>query len=90
VGLLFFCVVLTHSSIAQQDEADTTETVEVEYSNLPKNPKKATILSAILPGAGQVYNGKSWKVPIIYGGFLTDIYFIGYNNKRYQIFRMFW
>lgn len=58
-----------------------------DYSTLPKDPKKATILSAVLPGAGQVYNNKAWKVPILYAGFMTDIYFIGYNNKRYQTFR---
>ncbi|UZD22434.1 DUF5683 domain-containing protein [Algoriphagus halophytocola] len=58
-----------------------------DYSLLPKNPKKATIFSAILPGAGQVYNGKAWKVPLIYGGFITDIYFINFNNRRYQIFK---
>lgn len=58
-----------------------------DYSALPKNPKKATILSAVLPGAGQVYNGKAWKVPLLYAGFMTDIYFIGFNNKRYQTFR---
>lgn len=57
------------------------------FSTLPKNPRKATLLSAILPGAGQVYNNKAWKVPLIYAGFMTDIYFIGFNNKRYQTFR---
>jgi hypothetical protein len=56
-------------------------------SSLPKNPRKATILSAILPGAGQIYNNKAWKAPIIYGGIATDIYFIGFNNRRYQVFR---
>lgn len=54
---------------------------------LPKDPKKATMLSAMLPGAGQVYNGKSWKVPILYAGILTDVYFIQYNHKRYERFR---
>ncbi len=54
---------------------------------LPKDPKKATLLSAILPGAGQVYNGKSWKVPILYAGVLTDLYFINYNHRRYENFR---
>ena len=60
---------------------------KTDYSNLPKNPRKATLLSAALPGAGQVYNGKSWKVPIIYAGLITDIYFIGFNNSRYQVFK---
>ena len=54
---------------------------------LPKDPKKATLLSAILPGAGQVYNGKTWKVPILYAGIMTDVYFIQYNHTRYETFR---
>ena len=60
---------------------------EATTSLLPKDPKKATLLSAILPGAGQVYNGKSWKVPILYAGILTDLYFVQYNHKRYDRFR---
>lgn len=60
---------------------------EKEPSLLQKDPKKATFLSAILPGAGQVYNGKSWKVPILYAGILTDLYFINYNHRRYESFR---
>lgn len=58
-----------------------------EEAILPKDPKKATLLSAVLPGAGQVYNDKSWKVPILYAGILTDLYFVNYNNRRYVSFR---
>lgn len=54
---------------------------------LPKDPKKATLLSALLPGAGQVYNGKTWKVPILYAGILTDLYFVQYNHRRYTNFK---
>lgn len=49
------------------------------------SPKKAALLSTILPGAGQVYNRKNWfwKVPIIYGGLGTLTYFAVTNNKFY-------
>ncbi len=83
--LIFFCTPDIQAQV-QNTETQQAEEDKPDYSLLPKNPKKATILSAALPGAGQVYNGKSWKVPILYAGFMTDIYFIGYNNKRYQTF----
>ena len=50
-------------------------------------PKKAGYLSAILPGLGQAYNNRYWKIPIIYGAFGTIGYFIGWNNKKYQQYR---
>lgn len=94
LGLLLLVIGVTQPSFSQSQTEVKTDTKEPkekkekrDYSTLPKNPKKATILSAVLPGAGQVYNGKAWKVPILYAGFMTDIYFIGYNNKRYQTFR---
>ncbi|EAZ80642.2 DUF5683 domain-containing protein [Algoriphagus machipongonensis] len=91
MGLLVLCFFVTCPVNAQEAEVET-KPVKVkkerpDYSNLPKDPRKATILSAILPGAGQVYNNKAWKVPILYAGFMTDIYFIGFNNRRYQVFR---
>lgn len=94
MGLLLLVFSFSFPLLAQdQNETEKVDSLRKEqkekpdYSSLPKNPKKATILSAILPGAGQVYNGKAWKVPLIYAGFMTDIYFIGFNNKRYQTFR---
>jgi len=53
----------------------------------PHSPKKATIMSAILPGSGQVYNHKWWKVPIIYGGFAALGYAINFNNREYNLYR---
>lgn len=94
VGFLLLFMGCSLSSIAQEVQQEEEIAVETEenkdkpdYSSLPKNPRKATIFSAILPGAGQIYNGKAWKVPLIYGGFITDIYFINFNNRRYQIFK---
>lgn len=81
-------VLLPISEAASQIQIVAPDTVKVDYSNPAiKNPKTATLLSAMLPGAGQVYNGKPWKVPIIYAGFAANIYFIDFNNRRYELFK---
>ncbi len=46
-------------------------------------PNVAAIYSAVLPGLGQVYNNKAWKIPIIYGGFVLWGYIIKYNHDGY-------
>jgi hypothetical protein len=51
------------------------------------SPRRATLYSTFLPGAGQVYNQAYWKVPIIYGGFAAFTYFIHYNNMEYLKYR---
>lgn len=50
------------------------------------SPKKATIYSAVLPGLGQAYNRKYWKIPIIYGGFGTIAYITRENTIEYRRF----
>jgi len=49
-----------------------------------KNPKLAGWLSFAVPGAGQIYNGQYWKVPIIYGGLGTLMYVAQFYNTRYK------
>lgn len=46
---------------------DTSKSVVVKPPKSPRNPTVAGVLSAVVPGAGQLYNGRWWKVPIIYG-----------------------
>ena len=48
---------------------------------------KAAMLSAIVPGLGQVYNRKYWKMPIVYGGLGTCVYFIARNTKEYRYYK---
>jgi len=47
------------------------------------SPRKATIRSALIPGWGQAYNKKYWKVPIVYAALGTAAGFFIYNNKEY-------
>lgn len=58
----------------------------INYKGAVHSTRKATILSAIFPGAGQVYNKSYWKLPIVYGGFATFGYVIDYNNRGYKRF----
>ncbi|MEY3236455.1 MAG: hypothetical protein RI883_556 [Bacteroidota bacterium] len=84
---LFGVFVLGYTCLFSQDLPDTLvvkDTIKVH------SPKKAVIFSAIIPGAGQVYNhlampkGKKkayWKVPLIYGALGSTTYFIIKNQK---------
>lgn len=47
------------------------------------NPTKA-VLMALVPGLGQIYNRKYWKLPIVYGAFMGCMYAVTWNNKSYQ------
>jgi len=48
------------------------------------NPQRALWLALVIPGAGQIYNRKFWKLPIIYGGFIGCIYALTWNDMMYK------
>ncbi|APY00783.1 DUF5683 domain-containing protein [Lacinutrix venerupis] len=50
----------------------------------PLRPSKAAFYSAVLPGLGQAYNKKYWKIPIVYAAIGTGVYFYIDNNKQYN------
>ncbi|NQX78036.1 DUF5683 domain-containing protein [Gilvibacter sp.] len=90
--LLFFGIVTTLAH-AQDDELDvrvqdtvvaTTGTI-LDYD--PLAPSKAAFYSAVLPGLGQAYNRKYWKIPIVYAGIGTGIYFWIQQDQEYDRFR---
>lgn len=60
-------------------------TAKEEYN--PLAPSKAAFYSAVLPGLGQAYNKKYWKIPIIYAGMAAGVYFYLDNDKEYDRFR---
>ena len=51
------------------------------------SPLKASLYSSVLPGLGQAYNKKYWKIPLVYGALGTTIYFFITNSKKYNTFR---
>ena len=93
LGVLFFGTGLC--AYSQEIAEDTVivkgqvveDTVFVKEPEKVHSPRKATIYSAALPGLGQIYNRKYWKVPLVYGGFATLGYFINFNHGRYIKYR---
>ncbi len=98
VFLLAFC----SSVVAQEDQKEDkkknpnnipTEELTVEAGSIikdpidPLSPARSAFYSAVLPGLGQAYNKKYWKIPIVYAGLGIGIYFYIDNNKEYNRYR---
>ena len=61
--------------------------IEEVIDTLENRPNTAALYSAALPGLGQAYNGKYWKIPLIYGGGVVVGYYIKYNNELFKQYR---
>ncbi|WP_299890663.1 DUF5683 domain-containing protein [uncultured Lacinutrix sp.] len=88
---------LSLSAFAQEDKTKTgTKTEKIGDLNVvidstalrepinPLDPARAAFYSAVLPGLGQAYNKKYWKIPIVYGALGAGVYFYTSNNKNYK------
>lgn len=60
------------------------EKVKRDWNTWTPDPQRALWLALVIPGAGQIYNRKYWKLPIIYGGFMGCIYALTWNNMMYK------
>lgn len=80
-------VFLSVNLYGQKTETDSLQFKVSEEVKEPHSPKKAAMYSAIIPGWGQAYNKKYWKIPIVYAGFGTIGYFIGWNNRYYNTYK---
>ena len=77
-------------SIHAKDE--TKVVADIEKSNAPAvkpkfSPTRAGLYSAVLPGLGQYYNKKYWKIPIVWGAIGTGVGITLWNDKQYRRYR---
>lgn len=96
VTVLVFFLLITTAGLWAQDKTVAPDTTIVEKkAELAENkkdsvvkklhsPRKATIRSALLPGWGQIYNKKYWKLPLVYGALGTTVGVFAYNVKWYN------
>ena len=90
--LLCFCSSL---AVAQDSVTIIRDTIFIEQQDTVLtqsyarryDPRKALLYAAIVPGLGQVYNKKYWKLPLVYGGFYALARGIGYYNDIYRTYR---
>ncbi len=94
IGITFL-LLFSQKGTAQIIDSTTTVRIDkIRADTIPlmkitkhHSPKKAAILSAVLPGAGQIYNKKYWKVPLIYAGAAGLVYSLNFNQSRYIKYR---
>ena len=95
--MLVICLMLWAGSqrAAAQNRFDDSISVVVDTTLLQKevvdkwstwrpDPKRALWLALVIPGGGQIYNRKYWKLPIVYGGFIGCLYAMNWNNTMYK------
>jgi len=91
---LFFFLFCFFSLLSVAQQQGALKISKQDATNFTKNtkhtvlsPAKAAFYSAVVPGLGQVYNKKYWKIPIIYAGMGAGLYFYNRNNIQYHRFR---
>ena len=77
--------VLTHAdSVTLATDSLQMTKKKRDWATWKPDPKRALWLGLVLPGAGQIYNRKFWKLPIIYGGIVGCMYAMTWNNQMYH------
>ena len=67
-----------------QKTVDTIKPETDKWSEWRPDPKRSLWLALVIPGGGQIYNRKYWKLPIVYGGFIGCLYAMNWNNMMYK------
>lgn len=67
--------------------SQSSDTTSIVIEEIQHSPKKATLLSLAVPGLGQAYNKKYWKIPIVYGMIGTSLFFAISEQRQFADFR---
>ncbi|WP_310378929.1 DUF5683 domain-containing protein [Flavobacterium sp.] len=90
VFIFILFITLGNTTVFSQTKTETALVVKDTLKSIdidPLTPAKAAFYSAILPGLGQAYNKKYWKIPLVYGAIGTSLYFYADSNKKYNQYR---
>lgn len=81
---------LLFSGTANAQEVKRLDKVKAFFKDEYHSPTKAIVYSAIIPGWGQAYNRKYWKIPIVYVGFGAVGYFVKTNHDNYKLYKEYY
>lgn len=84
--ILFLFFGLTSIFAQEKTKITSNDSIKLEEID-PLRPAKAAFYSAVLPGLGQIYNKKYWKLPLVYGAIGTSTYLYFDNQKKYNLYR---
>ena len=87
IALLVISWIASQSIRAQGVSREGASDSVVLKDKKVKSPRKASLYSAVLPGAGQIYNGKYWKAPIVWAGMGTFAYMAIDNQSKFMRFK---
>jgi len=84
-NFLFAQITVTaDTNVVKVDSSKTKKEKKIKKATIPW---KASLMSGIIPGIGQIYNRKYWKLPIVWGALATSMYFVIDNQTKYIGFR---
>ena len=88
VGLTFTANAQSRDTLVFKGDTTLIQGVEIDMTATKEHsPHKASFYAAILPGLGQAYNKKYWKIPLLYGGIGGVGYAIHFNSKYYNKYK---